>query len=174
MLPNPETGLVTLPEVVTGNLAGKFGEISLYNKHADFELGSDSNSNLTSPWAVACEPATQPSRAAHLPRERFARGPRHVSGAHSKAPTTRRAGKEIVPEYNSDSDTAPGYNSDSNPLSGFSSDSSYEFDFGSDPDEPESENNITEQPLSGPASDLVITSTPVGRFVYWQTASPQT
>jgi hypothetical protein len=31
MPPNPETGLVTLPEVVTGNLAGKFGEISLFN-----------------------------------------------------------------------------------------------------------------------------------------------
>jgi hypothetical protein len=29
MTPNPETGLVTLPEVVTGDLAGKFGEISL-------------------------------------------------------------------------------------------------------------------------------------------------
>jgi hypothetical protein len=28
MPPNPETGLVTLPEVVTGNLARKFGEIS--------------------------------------------------------------------------------------------------------------------------------------------------
>jgi hypothetical protein len=26
MSPNPETGLVTLPEVVTGNLTGKFGE----------------------------------------------------------------------------------------------------------------------------------------------------
>jgi hypothetical protein len=31
MTPNPKTGLVTLPEVITGNLAGKFGEISLYN-----------------------------------------------------------------------------------------------------------------------------------------------
>jgi hypothetical protein len=30
---------VTLPEVVTGELAGKFGEISLFNQHADFELG---------------------------------------------------------------------------------------------------------------------------------------
>jgi hypothetical protein len=48
MPPNPETGLVTLPKVVTGNLAGKFAEISLYNQHADFELGSDSNSNSTS------------------------------------------------------------------------------------------------------------------------------
>jgi hypothetical protein len=105
-------------------------------------------------------------------RERFARGPRNVSRARSKAPTTRWAGKEIVPEYNSDSDTAPGYNSDSNPLSGFYSDSSYEFDFGSDPDEPESENNTTEQPLSGPAAGLVITSTPVGRFIYWPDRKP--
>jgi hypothetical protein len=48
MTPNPKTGLVTLPEVVTSDLAGKFGEISLYNQHADFELGSDSNSNSTS------------------------------------------------------------------------------------------------------------------------------
>jgi hypothetical protein len=31
---------VTLPAVVTGELAGKFGEISLFNQHADFELGS--------------------------------------------------------------------------------------------------------------------------------------
>jgi hypothetical protein len=29
MQPNPETGFMTLPEVVTGELAGKFGEISL-------------------------------------------------------------------------------------------------------------------------------------------------
>jgi hypothetical protein len=43
MPPNMETGLVMLPEVVTGNLAGKFGEISLYNQHADFEFGSNSN-----------------------------------------------------------------------------------------------------------------------------------
>jgi hypothetical protein len=172
MSPNPETGLVTLPEVVTGNLAGKFGEISLYNQHADFELGSDSNSNLTSPWAIACEPATQPSRAASPLGERFTRGPRNVSRAHAKAPTSRRAGKEIVPEYDSDSDTAPGYKSDSNPLSGFYSDSSYEFDFGSDPDVPESENTTTEQPLSGPASGLVITSTPAGTFVYWPDRKP--
>jgi hypothetical protein len=143
MSSNPETGLVKLPEVVTGNLTGKFGGISLYNQHADFELGSDSNSNLTSPWAIVCESATQPSRAASPLRERFTCGPRNTSRAHSKAPTTCRAGKEIVPEYDSDSNTVPGYNSDSNPLSGFYSDS-YELDFGSDPDEPESENNTTE------------------------------
>jgi hypothetical protein len=29
-----------------------------------------------------------------------------------------------------------------------------------------------EQPLSGPASDLVITSTPAGRFVYWPDRKP--
>jgi hypothetical protein len=58
MLPNPETGLVTLPEVVTGELAGKFSEISLFDQHADFELGSASNLNSTSPWAIVCEPAT--------------------------------------------------------------------------------------------------------------------
>jgi hypothetical protein len=45
-------------------------------------------------------------------------------------------------------------------------DSSYEFDLGANPDEPESENYTTEQPLSGPASGLVITSTLAGRFVY--------
>jgi hypothetical protein len=99
-------------------------------------------------------------------RERFTHGPCNVSRAHAKAPTARRAGKEIIPEYDSDSNTVPGYNLDSNPLSGFYSDSSHEFDFGSDPDEPESENNTTAQPLSGPASGLVITSTPAGRFVY--------
>jgi hypothetical protein len=136
MPPNPETGLVTLLKVVTGELAGKFSEISLFNQHADFELGSASNSNSTTSWAIACEPATQPSHVDSPPRERFTRGPRNISGAHTKAPTPRRAGKEIVPDYDPDSDAAPGYNSDSNPLSGFYSDSSYEFNFGSDPDEP--------------------------------------
>jgi hypothetical protein len=38
MTPNAKTRLVTLPEVVTGDITGKFGEISLYNQHADFEL----------------------------------------------------------------------------------------------------------------------------------------
>jgi hypothetical protein len=170
MPPNPETGLVTLSEVVTGNLAGKFGEISLYNQHTDFELGSDSNS--MSPWAIVCESSTQPSRADSPLCECFTRGPRNVSRAHEKAPTACRTGKEIVPEYESDSNTVPGYNSDSNPLSGFYSDSSYEFDFGSDPDEPEPENNTIEQPLSGPASGLVITSTPAERFVYWPNRKP--
>jgi hypothetical protein len=123
MPPNPETGLVTLLEVVMGNLAGKLGEISLYNQHTDFELGFDSNSNLTSPWAIVCESATQPSRADSPLRERFTHDPRNAIRAHAKAPTARQAGKEIVPEYESDSNTVPGYNLDSNPLSGFYSDS---------------------------------------------------
>jgi hypothetical protein len=162
MTPNPKTGLVTLPEVVTGDLAGKFGEISLYNQHADFELGSASNSNSTSPWAIACEPAIEPSCADSPLHEHFPYGLCNASRAHAKALSARRVGKEIVSEYNSDS----------NPVSGYYSDSSYEFDFGADPDEPESENHTTEQPLSGPASGLVITSTPTGRFVYWPDCKP--
>jgi hypothetical protein len=77
------------------------------------------------------------------PRKRLTRGPHNVSRAHTKAPTTRRASKEIIPECDSDSNTAPGYASDSNLLFGFYSDSAYEFDFGSDPEEPESEDNTT-------------------------------
>jgi hypothetical protein len=104
--------------------------------------------------------------------ERSTRGPRVVSRACTEAPSSRRAGKEPVPEYNSDSDTAAGHASDSNPLSGFYSDSAYEFDFGSDPEDPESEDNTTEHPLSGPTSGLVITSTPAERFVYWLDRKP--
>jgi hypothetical protein len=162
MAPNPNTDLVTLPEVITGVLAGKFGEISLYNQHADFESGSVSNSNSTSPWAIACEPATETSCADILLHEHFPYGLCNASRAHAEALTARRAGKEIVSDYTSDSNLA----------SGFYSDSSYEFDFGSDPDEPESENPTTEQPLSGPATGLVITSTLAGRFVYWPDRKP--
>jgi hypothetical protein len=172
MPPNPKTGFVTLPEVVTGELAGKFGEISLFNHHADFELESASNSNSTSPWAIAREPAAQPSQAVPSPRERSARGPRILSRARTEAPSSCQAGKEPVPEYNSDSDTAPGHASDSNPLSGFYSDSAYDFDFGSDLEDPESEDNSIEHPLSGPASGLVITSTPAERFFYWPDRKP--
>jgi hypothetical protein len=162
MTPNPNTGLVTLPKVVTGELAGKFGEISLYNQHADFELGSDSNSNSTSPWAIACEQAIEPSCADSPLHEHFPYGLCIASKVHAKALTARRAGKEIIFYYTSDS----------NPVSGYYSDSSYEFDFGSDPDEPESETFTTEQPLSGPVTGLVITSTPAGRFVYWPDRKP--
>jgi hypothetical protein len=172
MPPNPKTGFVMLPEVVAGELARKFGEISLFNHHTDFELESASNSNSTSPWAIACESAAQPLQAVRSPRERSARGPRILSWARTGAPSSRRAGKEPVPEYNSDSNTAPGRASDSNPLSRFYSDFAYEFDFGSDPEDPESEDNSTEHPLSGPASGLVITSTPAGRFVYWPDRKP--
>jgi hypothetical protein len=150
--PNPKTGLVTLPEVVTGDLAGKFGEISLYNQHADFELGSDSNSNSTSPWAIACEPAIEPSCANSPLHEHFPYGLCIASKVHAKALSSRRAGKKIASEYNSDSNT------------GYYSDSSNEFDFGADPDEPESETYTMEQPLSRPASGLVITSTLLGGF----------
>jgi hypothetical protein len=162
MAPNPSTGLVTLPEVITGDLVGKFSEISLYNQHANFESGSASNSNSTSPWAIVCEPATEPSCADIPLHEHFPYSLCNASRAHAEALTARRAGKEIVSDYTPDS----------NPASGYYSDSSYEFDFESDPDEPESENSTTEQPLLGPATGLVITSTPAGRFVYWPDRKP--
>jgi hypothetical protein len=98
---------VTLPEVVTGELTGKFGEISLFDLHADFELGSASNLKSTSPWAIACELAAQPSHVVSPPRERSTRGSRILSRARTEAPSSRRAGKEPVPEYNSDSNTTP-------------------------------------------------------------------
>jgi hypothetical protein len=162
MTPNPKTGLMTLPEVITGNLARKFGEISLYNQHTDFESGSASNSNSTSPWVIACEPATELSCVDAPLHEHFPYGLCNASRVHAEALAARRADKEIVSDYSSDS----------NPVSGYYSDSSYEFDFGSDPDEPEFENSTTEQSLSGPATDLVITSTPTDRFVYWPDRKP--
>jgi hypothetical protein len=172
MPPNPKTGLVTPPEVVTGDIAGKFGEISLYNQLADFELGSDSNWNWTSPWAIACELAIEPSCADCPLHEHSPYGLCITNKAHAEALSARRTGKEIFSEYNSDSNPVSGYDSDSNPISGYYSDSSYEFDFGADPDELESKNHKTEQPLSGPASVLVITSTPAGRFVYQPDCKP--
>jgi hypothetical protein len=85
MTPDPKTGLVTLPKVVTDDLAGKFGEISLYIQHADFELGSASNSNSTSPWAIACELAAQPLCAASPLHEHFPYGIYNVRRARAKA-----------------------------------------------------------------------------------------
>jgi hypothetical protein len=107
MTPNPSTGLVTLPEVVTGELAGKFSEISLYNQLADFELGTASNSNSTSPWAIACEPATEPSCVDFPLLEHFPYGLCNASKAHEEALTACRAGKEIVSDYTTDSNPSP-------------------------------------------------------------------
>jgi hypothetical protein len=118
--------------------------------------------NSTSPWAIACEPAIEPSCADSPLHEHFPYGLCIASKVHAKALTACRVGKEIVSDYTSDS----------NPVSGYYSDSSYEFDFGSDPDEPESETLTTEQPLAGPATGLVITSTPAERFVYWPDRKP--
>jgi hypothetical protein len=80
---------MTLSEVVTGELAGKFGEISLFDQHADFELGSASNSNLTSLWAIVCEPTTQPSHVVSPPFERSTHGLLNLSRARTEAPPTR-------------------------------------------------------------------------------------
>jgi hypothetical protein len=64
---------MTLPEVVTGELASKFGEISLSNQHADFELGSASNSNSTSPHPASA-PRVAPATSAG-PAQRLRRAP---------------------------------------------------------------------------------------------------
>jgi hypothetical protein len=109
MAPNPSTRLVTLPEVITGDLTRKFGEISLYNQHANFEFGSASNSNSTSPWAIACETATKPSCADIPLHEHFPYGLCNASRAHAEALTACQVGKEIVPDYTSDSNPASGY-----------------------------------------------------------------
>jgi hypothetical protein len=148
--------------VITGDLARKFGEILLFNQHADFESGSASNSNSTSPWVTACESATEPSCVDAPLHEHFLFGLCNASRAHAEALVARRSSKEIISDYASNS----------NPSSSYYSDSSYEFDFSSDPDELEYENPTTEQPLSGPATGLVITSTPTGRFVYWPDRKP--
>jgi hypothetical protein len=66
----------------------------------------------------------------------------------------------------------PDYSSDSNPVSGYYSNSSYEFDFGSDPVKSASEAITTEEPLSGPATGLVKTPTPAGRYIYWPDRKP--
>jgi hypothetical protein len=80
---------VMLPDVVTGELAGKFGKISLFNQHAHFVLRSASNSNLTSLWAITCEPAIKPSCADSSLHEHFPYGLCNASKAHTKALTTR-------------------------------------------------------------------------------------
>jgi hypothetical protein len=134
----------------------------LYNQATDFESRSTSNSNSTSPWVIACEPASEPSCETIPLHEHFPYDLCNSSRAHAAALAAHRAGKEIASEYSSDS----------NPASGYYSDSSYEFDFGSDPIEPESEINTTKEPLSGPATGLVITSTPAGRFVYYPDRKP--
>jgi hypothetical protein len=162
MTPDPEIVLMTLPEVVTCQLVEKFDEFSLYNQVADFEMGSTSNSNSTLPWIEPRELTLEPSCEPVLPHEHFPYDLCNSSKAYAEALTSRRVGKEIVSEYSLDSNTVPDYNSDS----------SYEFNFGSDPIKSESELNTTEEPLSGPAAGLVITSTPAGKFVYWPNRKP--
>jgi hypothetical protein len=84
-----------LPEVVTGDLARKFSENSLYNQHADFELGSDSNSNSTSPWAIACDPAIEPSCVdsplhEHFPYGLYIASKPHAGLGRRSPPSTTR------------------------------------------------------------------------------------
>jgi hypothetical protein len=156
MTPDLKTGLMTLPEAITGQVVEKFDEFSLYNQVAIFEIESASNSNSTSPWIEPRELAAEPSCGPVLPHKHFSYGLRNATAAYVDALVPRRASKEIVSEYSSDSNVVPDYYSNS----------SYEFDFGLDPIESESKLNSIEEPLLGPAAGLVITSTLAGRFVY--------
>jgi hypothetical protein len=98
---------VTLVEIVTGTHAEKIGEISLYKQHADFEYGSASNSNSTSPWVIACEPAPEPSCETVPLHEHFPYGLCNASRAHAEALAARRAGKEIASDFSLDSNLPP-------------------------------------------------------------------
>jgi hypothetical protein len=140
-----------------GQLIKKLDEFLLYNQAVDFEIGSTSNSNSTSPWIEPRELAPGPSCGPILPHEHFPYCLYNSSKAYVEALTSRRAGKEVTSEYPSNSNAVPDYNLES----------SYEFNFGLDLIESESELNTTEESLSGPPAGLVIMSTPAGRFVYW-------
>jgi hypothetical protein len=87
MSPNPKTEIVTLPEVITGTLTGKFGEISLYNQHTDFEFESTSNLNSTSPW---------PSHASRLLSHRV-KTPRSTSTSHMASAMLAEPTRKLLP-----------------------------------------------------------------------------
>jgi hypothetical protein len=93
IIPDLETGLVTLPEVVTNPLVEKFGEFSLCNQVTDLKLGSASNS--TSPWIITCEPVLEPSCETTPLHEHFPYDLCNSNRAHAEALATRRAGKEF-------------------------------------------------------------------------------
>jgi hypothetical protein len=94
-----KTGLVTLPEAITSQLIEKFDEFSLYNQVADFEIGSTSNSNSTSPWIEPHELAPEPSCGSVLPHEHFSYGLHNATAVYEDALVPRRGGKEVVSEY---------------------------------------------------------------------------
>jgi hypothetical protein len=156
MISNPEIGLVTLPKVIAGQLIKKFDEFSLYNQVVGFETRSTSNLNSMTTWIEPRELAPEPLCGPVLRHEHFLLGLRNATAVYVDALVPHRTSKEVVSEYSSNSSAIPDYNSNSY----------YEFDFGSNPIEPESELNTTDEPLSGPMAGLVITSTPAGRFVY--------
>jgi hypothetical protein len=99
-----------------------------------------------SPWIEPRDLAPKPSCGPVLSHEHFPHGLHNAIAAYVDVLVPRRAGKEVVSEYSSDSSTVPDYKSDS----------SYEYNFGFYPIEPESELNTIEEPLSGPVACLVL------------------
>jgi hypothetical protein len=68
MTSDPETGFMTLPEVVADQLIEKFDEFSLSNNGTNFEFGSVSNSTSMSTWVEPRKLALEPSCDLVLPR----------------------------------------------------------------------------------------------------------
>jgi hypothetical protein len=94
--------------------------------------------------------APEPSSGLVLPHEYFTHGLHNTTTAYVDALVSRRAGKVVFPDYNSDS---------------------YEFEFKLDRIEPESGLNSIEESLSGPTTNLVIMSTIVSNLSTSQTVS---
>jgi hypothetical protein len=78
---------VTLPEVVTGNLARKFGEISLYNQHATSSLD---------PTPTRTRHPRGLSHASRLPSHRV-RPPHSVSTSHVAPATSAGPTRRLPP-----------------------------------------------------------------------------
>jgi hypothetical protein len=87
MPPNPKTGLVTLPKVVTGDLAGKFGEILLYNQHATSSLD---------PTPTRTRPYRGPLHASRLSSHRV-RTPHSMSTSHTASASLARPTRRLFP-----------------------------------------------------------------------------
>jgi hypothetical protein len=97
MPPNPNTGLVTLPEVVTGDLARKFGEISLTANTPTSSLGPTPTRTRRH-----CGPSHTSRLLSHRVRTPHSMSTSHTASASLARPTRRvslhaRLGKRSPP-----------------------------------------------------------------------------
>jgi hypothetical protein len=141
-------------------LVKKFDEFLLYNQAADFEIGSASNSNSTSPYIK--------------PRELLLSHRVHRSSPMSTSCVA--SATPMQPTWMRSSHTGPARRSSpSIPRTPASSPTTAQIpptSLTSGQIESEFELNTIEEPLSGIAAGLVMTSTPTGKFVYWPDHKP--